>query len=106
MRGTMILCAPEVKLSEGQNVNKIYSQIQPLNVISTLVVVPTTDKAIYFGNTYMIKMHSPINVMGLISDDLLGQPLYIYMICCNDIIFHHIRFVSSVYFLHLSEMIE
>ena len=44
----MILCTPEVKLSEGQNVNKIYSQIQPLIVISTLVVVPTTDKAIYF----------------------------------------------------------
>jgi hypothetical protein len=42
------IIAPEVKLSEGQNVNKIYFQIQPLNVISTLVVVPTTDKAIYF----------------------------------------------------------
>jgi hypothetical protein len=51
----MILCAPEVKLSEGQNVDKIYSQIQPLNVISTLVVVPTTDKAIYFGNIYRSK---------------------------------------------------
>lgn len=100
----------EVKLSEGQNVGKKIYIPQYTHLLSfllwllflQLIKQSTSEKSvpiflINFGNTYMIKMHSPINVWRFVGTNIR----YLYAL----LRWRHIP-AQTIYFLPSSEMVE
>lgn len=100
----------EVKLSEGQNVGKKIYIPQYTHLLSfllwllflQLIKQSTSEKSvpiflINFGDTYMIKMHSPINVWRFVGTNIR----YLYALLRR----RHIP-AHTIYFLPSSEMVE
>lgn len=100
----------EVKLSEGQNVGKKIYIPQYTHLLSfllwllflQLIKQSTSEKSvpiflINFGNTYMIKMHSLINVWRFVGTNIR----YVYAL----LRWRHIP-AQTIYFLPSSEMVE